>query len=528
LGLAALAAVAAGLAGSPAMARAGALRGLLADSVQAGDLAAWGKSDLALLACSLDRGDTLLALHADRRLIPGSNAKLYGTGAFLRQYGVEARFPTRIGARGKVSLKGKAREAELKGDLILRGSGIPDILPLLRPGSKGLLDTLAVLLRASGLTRFEGTLWVDGTLFAREPYGPGWALEDIPYSYGAAVNAILANGNGATLIATSTPKGVAYTLDPPETPLTITGKPAVVDPGQPVSIDFDRMPGSSVLRVRGAIPRGGSVKRQVSVPAPDSTAGLFLLGSMRRAGIEVKADVRVINGPEGIRDSKSQSAVDRAAAWTGGDPETFGSVKKDAFRTVASVLSPTAAEVAGVVNAWSLNAEADALSRHLDPAPREKSRARGVRGVLAAIAAAGIDTTDVALVDGSGLSPYDLTTARALVSWLTIIDRDPLVGAPFREGLARPGASGTLKNRFGGSGDLPSLRGKTGTLTNVSGISGYVTSAEGERIVFAILSNGNRGSLSGARAAEERMVELLARFHRPPPLPARPPIGIPR
>ena len=513
---------------SPAMARAGALRGLLADSLQAADLAAWGKSDLALLACSLDRGDTLLALHTDRRLIPGSTAKLYGTAAFLRQYGPETRFPTRIGARGKVSLHGKAREAELKGELILRGAGIPDILPLLQPGSRGLLDTLAVLLRAAGLRRFEGTLWVDGTLFAREPYGPGWALEDVPYSYGAPVNAILANGNGATLTATSTPQGIVYALDPPETPLTITGKPAIAEPGRPAGIDFERMPGSTLLRVYGAVPRGGSLRRQVSVPAPDSTAGLFLLGSMRRAGIEVKADVRVMTDPEANQDSKSRSAAEAGAAWPGGDPEAFGSVKKDAFRTVASVLSPTAAEVVGVVNAWSLNAEADALSRHLDPAPREKSRGRAVRALQAAIVAAGIDTSDVALVDGSGLSPYDLTTARALVAWLTAIDRDPRVGGPFREGLARPGAPGTLKNRFGGSGGPSSLRGKTGTLTNVSGLSGFLTSPEGERIVFAILSNGNRGSLARAREAEERMVEFLARFHRPPVRAVRPPIGIPR
>ena len=492
-------------------------------------MAGWARSEVAWLACSLDRGDTLLALNTDRRLIPGSNAKLFGTGVFLRRFGPEARFATRLAARGKASLHGKTREARFRGDLLLRGSGIPDVLPLLAPGSRGVLDTLAVLLRAGGLARFEGTLWVDGTLFASEPYGPGWALDDVPYSFGAPVNALMANGNAATLTVSSTPGGVRYTLDPPETPLSIVGAPTLVDPGQPARLDLDRTAGSSVLRVSGMLPRGGALRRQVSVPAPDSTAGLFLLGAMRRAGIEVKAVVRVVPAPGAAPDSKSASTVAAGAAWAGGDARGFETVAGDSFRTVASVLSPTAAEVAGVVNAVSLNAEADALTRMLDPAPKGKSRARAVHEVLAALAAAGIDTTDLSLVDGSGLSPYNLVTARALVSWLTALDRDPRLGTSFRDGLARPGSLGTLKSRFGGSGEPATLRGKTGTLTNVSGISGFLTSGDGERLVFALLSNGNRGSVAEARAAEERLVGLLARFRRPPaPTWTGPPIGIPR
>ena len=493
-------------------------------------MAGWSQSEVAWLACSLDRGDTLLAFHTDRRLIPGSNAKLLTTGAFLRKFGPDARFATQIAARGKVQLHGKAREAKLKGDLFFRGSGFPDVVPLLSPGSRGLLDTLAVTLRSAGLTHFEGTLYVDGTLFAPEPYGPGWAVDDIAYTFGAPVNAFLVNGNGATLTVSSTEQGVRYTLDPPETPLSIVGTPAVVDAGQPARIDLERTPGSGVVRVSGTLPRGGSIKRQVSVPVPDLTAGLFLLGSMRRAGIDVKTDVRVVQVlTDRVPFKDEAAAIAAGAAWQGGDPLGFGAVDKESFRTVASVLSPTAADVAGVVNAVSLNAEADALARLLDPAPRLKSRSRGVREVLAAVAAAGVDTTDLSLVDGSGLSPYNLVTARALVAWLTILDRDPKLGEAFRERLAKPGSLGTLKNRFGGSGDSSGLRGKTGTLTNVSGISGFVKSADGERLVFAFLSNGNRGSVTTARASEERLVGLLARYHRPAAATrTAPPIGIPR
>ena len=58
------------------------------------------------------------------------------------------------------------------------------------------------------------------------------------------------------------------------------------------------------------------------------------------------------------------------------------------------------------------------------------------------------------------------------------------------------------------------LRAKTGTLTNVSALAGYVRSAEGERIAFAMITNGSRGSVLPARQTEEEVVGLLSRYRR--------------
>src|SRR6185503_5634505 len=161
-------------------------------------------------------------------------------------------------------------------------------------------------------------------------YGPGWAIDDMPLSYGTALNAVLANGNGATLIATATPSGVTLALDPPETPLRIAGRVTLADPGAMPVLSITREPGSHVLRVTGRIPRGGAARRQVSVPDPDSTAGLFLIGALKRAGVDVNAKVAVV------------------AAGTSPPPETM---------TLLRLESPPAAEVVAMVDAYSLNAE---------------------------------------------------------------------------------------------------------------------------------------------------------------------------
>ena len=494
------------LAGAPGLARGSACApwGLLADSLSSGPYEVVEGCHFGILAVSLDRGDTLLALNPGDRFIPASNMKLFVTGAFLRQFGPRSRGVTTVGARGKLERK-HGRIEEVKGDLILHASGYPDIVQLLHPGSRGLLDSLAFLLHEAGLTKVQGTVWVDGTLFAPEPYGPGWAVDDLPFSYGAPLNAVLANGNAATLLATATPGGVTLALDPPETPLRIVGRVSLAAPDAMPVLSITREPGSHVLRVTGRIPRGGAAKRQVAVPDPDSTAGLVFLGAMRRAGITARAKVAVV--PPGVT------------------PAPDGA-------TLLRLESPTAAEVVSMVDAYSLNVETEALLRHLDPAPTGKSAEPALRRLSGMLAETGIDTLDLSFVDGSGLSPLNLATPRAFVRWLASLDKDSTLGGVFRESLAAPGAVGTLQKRFPSLGPGVLLRAKSGTLTNVSGLSGYLTTEGGERVAFSILSNGNRSSVSAAHAAEEEIVGLLSRLERRPagqePLPQAGPRMVPR
>ncbi|MGE5180225.1 MAG: D-alanyl-D-alanine carboxypeptidase/D-alanyl-D-alanine-endopeptidase [Bacteroidota bacterium] len=488
------------------------VRGPLADSVATAVEELADRANVGVLAVSLDRGDTLVALDESRRFIPGSNTKVFTTSAFLRSFGPEARFPTTLEARGKAD-RGKRGAVRLKGDLILRPAGVPDVVPILAPGSRGLIDSLAFLARAGGLERFEGTIWVDGTLFAEEPFGPGWEIEDVPYSYGAPPAPVFANGNAATLFATGGPKGVALTIDPPETPLTLRSDAVVVDAATG-AIDVHREPESHVLYVTGAVPRGATLKKQVSVPDPDSTAGLWLIGAMRRAGIDVsRAQVRLV--PHEIPAASDHPAAtprhDGAPPPAAPADTGWAAVTKERPSAVVSFRSPPAAAMVGVVLELSLNPEAEGLLRLLDPASREKRREAGLVAERQAAARAGIDTLDLSLVDGSGLSPQNLATPRSLVGWMAALARDSTLAGPFRAALATPGENGTLKRRFAGLPPGADLRAKSGTLTNVSSLSGYVTTAAGERIAFAIMTNGNRGSVASAKQLEERIVGMLAR-----------------
>ncbi|HSQ60111.1 MAG TPA: D-alanyl-D-alanine carboxypeptidase [Acidobacteriota bacterium] len=495
-------------------------------------------AQVGLLAISQDSGDTLLAYRAGDRFIPGSNQKLYTLGAFLLDRGATARSATRVAARGKVKRSkgpGGTDEVAFRGDLVLQPCAMPDIVPLLAPGRRGLLDSLAAILRASGLRRFEGTLWIDRALFADEAPPPGWAHDDFGYSFGAPINPILANGNSVLVTAREEGGRVRLTLDPGGSPLD--ARDAGIAIGSPEAAGW-LIPrwvfGTRTLELTGLVPRGGSVRRGVAVSDPDSAAAAWFLAALRREGVEVKkAHVAFLPADRG-GDGRAANRGSRPppfATFAFGDPPSvagWSAVGEESARVVAALPSPTVTEEVAVVSQQSLNMEAEALLRLLDPARAGKGRREALRELTRRVAEAGIDTNDVAFVDGSGLSPQNLTTPRALVRWLSHLDSDPRSEGVFRPGLPEPGKPGTLERRFGGLPPGASLRAKTGSLTNVASLSGYLTTGAGERIVFAFLVNGARRSLASARDAEDRLVSLLARAPRERRGAVLPPARVPR
>jgi len=120
---------------------------------------------------------------------------------------------------------------------------------------------------------------------------------------------------------------------------------------------------------------------------------------------------------------------------------------------------------------------------------------------------AAVDTLDLYLQDGSGLSAYNLITPRAVIAILTAMDRSPL-SEDYRFALAAPGEEdSTLERRLS---ELDGrLQAKTGTLSNVNSLSGYVVTESGRRVVFSILTNGSGLDSSHMRAAIDDVARAL-------------------
>ncbi len=120
-----------------------------------------------------------------------------------------------------------------------------------------------------------------------------------------------------------------------------------------------------------------------------------------------------------------------------------------------------------------------------------------VRGVLED---RNVPLAGVRIVDGSGLSRHDRTTAHSLGRLLVSAWRDPAVRWPFFTSLAIAGVDGTLEDRMRTGAARGRVRAKTGTTSRASALSGFV----GARYVFAVLQNGNPINWTNARRAQNR------------------------
>jgi len=123
------------------------------------------------------------------------------------------------------------------------------------------------------------------------------------------------------------------------------------------------------------------------------------------------------------------------------------------------------------------------------------TRQAGLDAIAATLASWGIDTTGLALGDGSGLSLDNRITCRTLLDVLRRATFDSGLG----QGLPIAGQTGTLIDVFGDTPMAGRLRGKTGTLNNppfdqdppaVKALAGFVPVDGGGAVEYVLILNG--------------------------------------
>ena len=180
-------------------------------------------------------------------------------------------------------------------------------------------------------------------------------------------------------------------------------------------------------------------------------------------------------------------------------------------RRLAMIPSRSVGELARFVNVPSNNFAAEMLLKDLGAGYRDA-------GTTAAGADVARDTLDdfgvrPRIADGSGLSREDRTTPREVVRLLERMHGQD-VAQTFRDSLAIPGSTGTVRRRMRGT-PAERCRVKTGTLRDVSALAGYCAAAGGRDLGFALLFN--RVNISAAQAIQNRIAAAIARLDEPAP-----------
>ncbi len=499
-------------------------RAEVALSSAAAQKASWG-----IWIADASTGETLYEQSADRLFTPASNLKLITTALAATSLPPDFRFRTTLEARGTLSAAGT-----LTGDLVLVGRGDPNLSNRKFPYAgkveregppEKILAELADAAVAHGLKEIRGDVAGDDSYFAFDPYPAGWTVGDLYFGFGAPVSAIALNDNIVSVEASPGPQvGDPAALvvspfagDPPFAEEVVTGAA-----GTPVKFAVVRQAGAKTTLLRGSIAIGApSAKLELAMDDPAEYSARALKILLEARGVHITGEARGIHGappkrgdvPElpsvATANHPGQSspvvpiAPDSPSGATATNQSLTPSVPTptppvaptvdavDHGVVLAEHQSPPLMEMLRVVNKVSENLHAEILLRTV---AKEKTGNGtiddGIKVAGDFLKSVGIADGDVVQEDGSGLSPANLVTPRALGNLLLWVSRQPWA-SDYVATLPIAGVDGTLESRMKNSKAAGRIFAKTGSLEHAHTLSGYADTVRGERLVFSIMDSND-------------------------------------
>lgn len=438
-------------------------------------------SGAAVLVVSLGRGDTLYSRQADRLYTPASNLKLFTAAGALHWLGPDYRFVTPLVATGPVV------GDTLRGDLVLVGRGDPD---LTTEDIAALVDTLV----SRGMRVVGGDVRADASWFDDVEWGPGWMWDDGPYWYWPYISALTLDDNTVTLVVRPGARPgdpVEVTMEPPTGYMALTVDATTGPAGTESTLEVERQwtPKANLIEVTGALPADAdSVVAIRTVEGPALFAATVLAETLAGRGIEVIGEPRLGPLAGAPADTIARHVSDSLAA------SVRNFLKISDNLTGEQLVKTIGAETAGPPGSYENGLAAE-------------------RAFLAS--EVGLDTLAFRLADGSGVSRYNLVTARQVVHLLGYMaERPPELAAAWRAALPIAAVDGTLEDRMEGTAAANRVRAKTGSLAGVSALSGYAPTRGGDTLAFSIVMEFFVGDTDPRRALQDSIAVALAELAR--------------
>ncbi len=139
---------------------------------------------------------------------------------------------------------------------------------------------------------------------------------------------------------------------------------------------------------------------------------------------------------------------------------------------------------------------------------------KGLNAIKCYLPRIGVDTAQLFLADGSGVSRYNLLSADQLIRLLAGVYRQSRIFPVFYNSLPIAGIDGTLAGRMNNTPAAGNLRAKTGTLNGTSCLSGYVRTRDAELLAFSMMMQNFLSSPDICRRAQDSIGILMANFSR--------------
>jgi D-alanyl-D-alanine carboxypeptidase/D-alanyl-D-alanine-endopeptidase (penicillin-binding protein 4) len=413
----------------------------------------------------VESSETVFETNGEKLFVPASVLKLVTSAAALEILGSGYRFQTRLGYTGNI------KNGTLKGDLVIVGGGDPAL------GSEyfknhyfapHFMETWSRQIKAAGIRRVEGNLVLNTSLFDAEKIPPTWIWEDMGNYYGAGASALTVYDNLFRIVFRSPAKvGIPVKI------ISIYPKVEGMDfqnevLSSKVNSDLAFVFGSPLdgtRVIRGTIPRNRKAFTiKASNPFPEKLLAEEFIHFLAREGVFLSGKIVGENVPNA------------------------------GFKLIYSTESPPLAEIVKVLNYESVNLFAEHLAKQI---AAEKtgigSRETGLKIISEFWKNKGLDTRQLFMEDGSGLSHFNAVSPAFLTSVLGYMVKISENSASFSASLPTTG-QGTLHHFSSINFPEKTLRAKSGSMKRVRCYAGYIRTNSGKDLAFALMVNHFEGS----------------------------------
>lgn len=402
----------------------------------------------------LRTGDVVLDVNGEIPMTPASVTKLYTAATVFQTQDLSKCFET------KVYLNGKTESGRLQGDILIVSTGDPTFGSSYFPDKRYVADSIAAAIRKCGITGIDGEIKIESPQWLEEPVPDGWKESDVSRPYGTGYHSFNYRDNRVSMRFS---RNGSYVFTP-ATP-GLTAKKSTGKGGESVW----RTKGSNVYNVNHSAKK--DLITDVANPLPEATFKEALRVSLKNAGIDVEG-------------RKMKHSSKKSLVYTH--------------------LSPTIYEILKSLVLRSDNQMAEAMLRYAFPGV---SRIDAVEKEMDLWKQLGIDTNEMSLEDGSGLSRNDKLTAYNLadmLAWMAVNDPKFM---DFVRLLPSAGETGTLKSFLKSSPLHGKIVAKTGSLNGVQCYAGYAIDAIGVPThVVVIMVNGFKGARSDLKSTLQQLL----------------------
>ncbi len=433
-------------------------------------------SQIAIDVYDLSAHKQLFQKNEKLLLVPASNLKLLTTVTALNYLGDSYSFNTGVYYAGGII------NGTLYGDLYLKGGCDPEF-------NISDMDSIASAVKQAGIDVITGNLYGDVSMMDSLFWGNGWMWDDDPSTDAPYLTPLNINKNSFGVILQPSSNGLPPAVVPvPATNYFKIENNAVtvpVDSSQTVKISRDWVNRKNTVILNGnirnvAIPDSLIDTLSVNVYKPELYFMNLFKEDLAGKSIKLEGNIKLEETPDYAKEIFS-----------------FGRLLKGIIPDINK-------------NSYNLGAEmliyALAAKYYGIPA----TAGNGISMVDSIIAAAGCDPSFYRIVDGSGVSRYNLISTELMISLLKYIYYNkPSVFKSIYSSLPIAGVDGTLKKRMTGTPAQNNVHAKTGTLSGVTTLSGYLTSKEGHFIAFSIFIQNYIGSSDYGRNFQDKICNLL-------------------